>query len=68
VKLVLQDAPREYLELPGLTLKAVSAGTGTAQLDLHWSFAEMDEELSLTLTYSRNHYDGPLSGRLLNEH
>jgi non-ribosomal peptide synthetase component F len=68
VKLVLQNVPRESLDLPGLTLQVVPASTATAQLDLHWSFAEMGEELWLTLTYSTDLFDEPLIDSLLEEY
>ncbi|HSF40221.1 MAG TPA: amino acid adenylation domain-containing protein [Thermoanaerobaculia bacterium] len=68
VKLVLQNAPRESLDLPGLTLKVVPLSTETAQLDLHWSVVERGEELWLTLTYSTDLYDEPLIDGLLDQY
>jgi acyl transferase domain-containing protein len=65
VKLVLQNAPRESLDLPSLTFKALGSSTETAQLDLHWSFVERGEGLWLTLTYSTDLYDEPLIDGLL---
>ncbi len=68
VKLVLQNAPRANLELPGLAWQVVDLSTATAQLDLHWSFQESQEELWLTLTYSTDLYDEPLIDELLDQH
>jgi hypothetical protein len=68
VKLVLQNAPRESFDLPGLTFKVVPLSTEAAQLDLHWSFAERGEELWLKLTYSTDLYDELLIDELLDEY
>jgi acyl carrier protein len=68
VKLVLLNIPREDLELPGLTLEVVPLSIGTAQLDLHWGFAESGEDLWLTLTYSTDLYDESLIDSLLDEY
>ncbi|HJX29824.1 MAG TPA: condensation domain-containing protein, partial [Thermoanaerobaculia bacterium] len=68
VKLVLQNAARESLDLPDLTLRAVPLSTETAQLDLHWAVAEVGGELSLKLTYSTDLYDEPLIDRLLDHY
>jgi amino acid adenylation domain-containing protein len=68
VKLVLQNAPRESLDLPGLRLRAVPTSAETAQLDLHWGFVERGEELWLTLTYSTDLYDEPLIAGLLDQY
>ncbi|HVR95493.1 MAG TPA: condensation domain-containing protein, partial [Thermoanaerobaculia bacterium] len=68
VKLVLQNAPRESLDLPSLTFKALGSSAGMAQLDLHWSFVERGEGLWLTLTYSTDLYDEPLIDGLLDQY
>ncbi|HYG63278.1 MAG TPA: amino acid adenylation domain-containing protein [Thermoanaerobaculia bacterium] len=68
VKLVLQNAPREGLDLPGLTFEVVPSSTATAQLDLHWSFVESGDDLWLTLTYSTDLYDEPLIESLLEQY
>ena len=68
VKLVLQNAPRESLDLPGLAFEAVPAAAQTAQLDLHWNVMEAGEDLWLNLTYSTDLYDEPLIDGLLDEY
>ena len=68
VKMVLLNVPVERLELPSLTFKALRSDTETAQLDLHWSFAEAGDELWLTLTYSVDLYDEPLIDSLLDQY
>ena len=50
VKLVLQNIPREDIDLPGLSFRqVVRPGAATAQIDLHWSFLESNDEIWLTL-------------------
>jgi len=69
VKLVLQNIPREDIDLPGLSFRqVVRPGAATAQIDLHWSFLESNDEIWLTLTYSTDLYDEPLIDSLLDEY
>jgi hypothetical protein len=68
VKLVLQNHPRENLNLPGLSFKVVPSSIETAQLDLHWSFWEVEDELLLTLAYSTDLYDEPLIDGLIDHY
>ncbi|HJX29144.1 MAG TPA: condensation domain-containing protein, partial [Thermoanaerobaculia bacterium] len=68
VKLVLQNAFEESLDLPGLTLQPVSVETDIAQLDLHWSATEAGGDLRLSLTYSTDLFDAQLIERLLDEY
>jgi len=67
-KLVLQNIPREEMDLPGLSFRVVPPRTETAQLDLHWSFLETGGELWLTLTYSTDLFDEPLIDSLLDQY
>jgi non-ribosomal peptide synthetase component F len=68
VKLVLQNIPREEMDLPGLSFSVVPPRTETAQLDLHWSFMEKGDELWLTFTYSTDLFDEPLIDSLLDQY
>jgi acyl transferase domain-containing protein/acyl carrier protein len=68
VKLVLQNAQQERLDLPDLTLRVVPLEADTAQLDLHWSAAEIGGELWLTLNYSTDLFDEPSIDRLLDQY
>ncbi|HVR99667.1 MAG TPA: condensation domain-containing protein, partial [Thermoanaerobaculia bacterium] len=67
VKLVLHNAAQKSLDLPGLTLRRMPLDIRPAQLDLHWSVAEMDEELWLTLTYSTDLYNKSLIDSLIDQ-
>ncbi|HSF40226.1 MAG TPA: condensation domain-containing protein [Thermoanaerobaculia bacterium] len=68
VKLALQNTPREDLDLPGFSFNLMPLNTETAQLDLHWSFIEGEEELWLRLTYSTDLYDEPLIDSMLDQY
>ncbi|HEV2150588.1 MAG TPA: amino acid adenylation domain-containing protein, partial [Longimicrobiaceae bacterium] len=55
-----QNAPRERMELPGLTLAGVAAGAQqpSAKYDLSLSLAETDGRIAGSVTYARSLYDG----------
>ncbi len=67
VKLVLQNAPAETLELPGLTLSPVDAPASTAQLDLNLRVVPTPAGLYLSLQYATDLYDAPAMERLLEQ-
>ena len=52
VMFVLQDAPVDALELPGLTLSPQPVDTGTAKFDLTLSITDMGDELRGLLEYN----------------
>src|SRR5678816_16864 len=54
VLFVLQNAPQEQLELPGLSLTALPVETGTAKFDLSLSLVETGEGLRGTVEYDRD--------------
>jgi len=69
VKLVLQNAGQESLDLPDLTLQMVPLEAGTAQLDLHWSVTEVaGGGLWVRLTFSTDLYDALTVDRLLDQY
>ncbi len=65
VMLVLQNAPGDPLELPGLTLTPLEADSGTAKFDLLLSFVELPNGLAGTLEYNTDLFDGSTMERLL---
>ncbi|HKV06814.1 MAG TPA: amino acid adenylation domain-containing protein [Thermoanaerobaculia bacterium] len=65
VLLVLQNAPLEALELPGLALKPLPVETGTAPFDLQLSVSETAVHLAGGLEYNRDLFDPATIARLL---
>ncbi len=65
VFLVLQNAPAETLELPGLTLETLAAESGAAKFDLTLSFAETAAGLDGFLEYSTDLFDEATAARML---
>ncbi|HVR98612.1 MAG TPA: amino acid adenylation domain-containing protein [Thermoanaerobaculia bacterium] len=66
VVLVLQNAPRPTLALPGLTLEPVDIHSGVAKFDLTLSAEpEADGGLTLWLEHSRELFEAPTAARLL---
>ena len=57
VLFVLQNAPQEKLELPGLTLDLLDIDSGTAKLDLMLSLEESEEGLEGICEYSTDLFD-----------
>ncbi len=62
--LVLQNAPRGTLELPGLTLRAVGAPVTTAVFDLALAIFEIGGELVGQLDYATDLFDSSTAARL----
>ena len=65
VLFVLQNAPQEKLELPGLTLDLLDIDSGTAKLDLMLSLEESEEGLEGICEYSTDLFDEATIRRLL---
>jgi non-ribosomal peptide synthetase component F len=64
VMLVLQNAPMEELELPGLTLKPVPVHKGTAGFDLELSLTEKQNGLEGWLEYNTDLFDSATVQRI----
>ncbi|HKH47076.1 MAG TPA: non-ribosomal peptide synthase/polyketide synthase, partial [Thermoanaerobaculia bacterium] len=64
VGFVLQNAPAETLELPGLTLAPAPAATGAALVDLTLQAVEVVEGLAGYLEHSRDLFDDTTADRL----
>ena len=54
---VLQNAPMQTLELPGLTLSDFGLLRETSQFDLALSMTEVNEQLTAALNYSTDRFD-----------
>ncbi|HJX28874.1 MAG TPA: amino acid adenylation domain-containing protein, partial [Thermoanaerobaculia bacterium] len=65
VMLVLQNAPVESLEIPGLRLWPVGGTGRTAKFDLTLSLEERDGELAGTVEYATDLFDGTTIDRLI---
>jgi len=65
VMLVLQNAPQQSLELPGLTITPLVAETGTAKFDLSLIAMEGAEEMQLSLEYNTDLFDASTMERWL---
>ncbi|HVR96999.1 MAG TPA: amino acid adenylation domain-containing protein, partial [Thermoanaerobaculia bacterium] len=65
VMFALQNAPVGALELPGLTLGALPADSGTAKFDLTLILSEDPEGLAGVAVYSQDLFDGVTIQRLL---
>src|SRR5436305_3104678 len=65
VMLVLQNAPVETLEVPGLTFAPFPVTNGTSRFDLHLSVSEVAGTLAGAMEYSLDLYDHPTITRLL---
>ncbi|MES1243430.1 MAG: amino acid adenylation domain-containing protein [Acidobacteriota bacterium] len=61
----LQNAPREALELPGLTLAPLSAEAGTAKFDLTVVLQEGEDGIAGTFEYDAGLFDDPTMARLV---
>ncbi|MBD2137716.1 amino acid adenylation domain-containing protein [Anabaena sp. FACHB-1237] len=57
VLFVLQNAPMEKLELPGVNIEILPSHTSTAKFDLTLSMMEQDQELSCTWDYNSDLFD-----------
>ncbi len=65
VLFVLQNAPREELKLPGLTVDLLDVDSGTAKFDLMFSLEESEQGLEGVCEYSTELFDEATVRRLL---
>ncbi|HSK63754.1 MAG TPA: amino acid adenylation domain-containing protein, partial [Pyrinomonadaceae bacterium] len=65
VLFVFQNTPVSVLELEGLKLEQLDAGTGTAKFDLMLSLEEADGKLCGVLEYSTDLFEEPTIRRML---
>ena len=63
VMFVLQNAPREKLTLPGLSVSSVPLDTGTSKFDLTLSMTETGDGLDAVLEYSTDLFDASAINR-----
>ncbi|HKY27506.1 MAG TPA: amino acid adenylation domain-containing protein, partial [Pyrinomonadaceae bacterium] len=69
VMFVLQDAPAQALELPGLKLESIEVDSGTAKYDLTLSISQMPNSgLVARLEYSTDLFDEGTAVRLLTQY
>lgn len=68
VMLVLQNAPMDSLQLPGLTLASIPVESTTAQFDLTVELVEADGQLYGTVGYSTDLFDATTIERLTNHY
>jgi non-ribosomal peptide synthetase component F len=62
---VLQNAPREALELPGLVLEPLHIDKGTTQFDLTLFMSETEQGLAGALEYSTDLFDAATIERMI---
>ncbi len=65
VMFILQNALKQRLELPGLTLEELEFDPGTAKFDLTVDMAEVDEGLSCAFEYSTDLFEASTVTRML---
>jgi amino acid adenylation domain-containing protein len=65
VALILQNAPGEELELPGLALSRLPVGTGTSKFDLTLFASDKADGLHLGIEYSSDLFDDATIRRML---
>jgi len=65
VMFALQNAPREYLELPGLTLSQMGSGNTTAKFDLTMSVSENRQGFLVWLEYNTDLFEATTIQRML---
>ena len=65
VMFILQNAPRQRLELPGLRLEEIEFDPGTAKFDLTVDMAEVDEGLLCAFEYSTDLFEASTVTRML---
>jgi amino acid adenylation domain-containing protein len=65
VMVVLQNAPRQALQLPGLAVEPVQVNNGTAKFDLTLVLVEEGRELRMLLEYRTDLFDQDAMDRLL---
>jgi amino acid adenylation domain-containing protein len=66
VMLVLQNAPTERLQLPGLSLETLAVEIETAKFDLTLSLAEEDQQLEGRLEYNTDLFEAGTIQRMVN--
>ena len=62
---ILQNAPRQSFELPGLTMEELDIDAGTAKFDLTMETAEVDEGLFCAVEYSTDLFEHATVTRML---
>jgi amino acid adenylation domain-containing protein len=65
VMLVLQNAPMDALELPGLTLESVAVESATAKFDLTLNVIEDNAQLSCSLEYNTDLFEAATIERMV---
>jgi len=65
VMFVMQNAPTEKFELPGLTISPVDADSGTTKFDLTLSIVEREEALNCVLEFNRDLFDAVTIERMV---
>ena len=65
VMFILQNAPVNVRELPGLTLRRIEAGMGTSTFDLTLSIAEGPHALDVSVEYSTDLFEASTIRRML---
>ncbi|MFI2184141.1 amino acid adenylation domain-containing protein [Streptomyces sioyaensis] len=65
---VLQNAPLEGLQLPGLAVEPLQVHNGTAGFDLLMSVSRLPQGLTVTLEYDTSLFDEGTAGRLLEQY
>ena len=65
VMFVLHNAPREALELEGLSLSRVESAVETAKFELLLGLQEVGEEIAGSINYNRDLYEAETIGRLV---
>ncbi|MCL5996769.1 MAG: amino acid adenylation domain-containing protein [Chloroflexi bacterium] len=65
VMLILQNAPAQTQELPGLNLNMIEAHSGTATYDLTLSISEMSDGLDVSAEYNTDLFDATTINQML---
>jgi amino acid adenylation domain-containing protein len=65
VMFAMQNTPGSGLDLPGLTVKALPADTGTARFDMDLSVSESEQGLAGEVTYSTDLFDRTTIERMM---
>jgi len=65
VMFILQNGPKQRLELPGLSLQELEVDNGTAMFDLTVEMAEVDDGLSCVFEYSTDLFEPATMTRML---
>ncbi|NOT55711.1 MAG: amino acid adenylation domain-containing protein [Deltaproteobacteria bacterium] len=65
VMFILQNAPKQHLQLPGLTLEEVEFDSGVAKFDLTVDMAEVDNGLSCVCEYNTDLFESATIVRMI---